>query len=216
MAFDAEKFKKKLSSPKTIQSEQSGHMFLYEALLSPVQRLGSSTLELSLKIIWYHHADRRPRCTSIHNYASVIHHGEITDFAKILNGFLGKENAMSSHVDMDELIALAKQIVDTINTEEVYCYCHINNKNRIGKRIEKFEVTNNIHPILNRSYCDTFKDLTWFIPEGYENEGKFKKLQKLNFKRSGLYVFDKEKENVPPPNNKPSTSFSDQDIEEAV
>lgn len=183
MAFDTSKYQDKIVTPKRIPDEPAGLMMLYEALLTRVERVGENTAELSLKLIWYHAADKKPRVTCIHSFASVLNNNELTDFAKIMNEFLPSGERLTGRVDLHELVTMAVGVVEAINHEEYFVYCYIDNKARIGKKLKRFECADKRHPILSREYCDSFKELEWYIPPGYEGEGKFKKLAELNRKR---------------------------------
>lgn len=188
MAFDLSKFQQNIVPVKKVSSTQSsGHMFLYEALLRLEERVSNrldgdknNTAEFIIKLVWWHHASNQPRCTTIRNYASVLHNNELTDFAKILNAFLPPDKQLAERIDIIDLVKLADSVVTAINSEEIYCFCQIDSKQKIGHKIVRFELTDKIHPKLNRPFCDTIRELEWFIPPGYENEPKFQELSKLN------------------------------------
>lgn len=189
MPFDLAAFQQELSVPKKIATQPSGHMLLYEAKLVRVERLRSddgknnNTAELFLKLIWWHHASGKPRATTVHSFASVLHHGELTDFAKIINSFLPDDKKLESKVDMLELVTLSHSIVEAINSSEIYCFCFVNGKNRIGKKLERFEITENVNHRLSRELCDSIRELEWHIPVGYEHDKKYQELAALNRKR---------------------------------
>lgn len=183
MNFDISRYQDKIIAPKKIPDEPAGLMMLYEALLHRIERVGGVTAELSLKLVWYSARDKRPRCTSIHSFASVLNNKELTDFAKIMNCFLPDGEKLTGIVDLKELVTMAVGVVEAINHEEFFVYCYIDNKARIGKKLKRFEVADKKHPMLSREICDGVKDLEWYIPPQYENEKKFKLLSDLNRKR---------------------------------
>lgn len=189
MAFDRSSFQQKIGPLKKIQSENTGHMLLYEAILRLEERysnrLGeqSNTAELIVKLVWWHHASNAPKCTTISNFASVLHKNELTDFAKIINVFMPPDNQLSERIDIVDLTTLAQSVVQEINSNDIYVYCQLDSQKRIGHKIVKIEFTDKVHPKLNKNFCDTIRELEWFIPQGYEAEKKFVELAQLNYKR---------------------------------
>lgn len=189
MAFDLAKFQQELSVPKKIINDAAGLMLLYEARLEYIERVrdedGSSnnTVELWLKLVWWHNASSKPRASTIHSYASVLLHDELTDFAKIMNAFLPPDKQLDGMVDLVELVTLADSIVKSINTNEIFCYTMIDNKQKIGKKLKRFQLTEKTHPKLTRELCDSKPDLEWYIPEKHSNEKIYQELAKLNRER---------------------------------
>ena len=198
MAFDLASFQRELSIPTKINTQSSGHMLLYEARLSREDRYSNElgranvTAELWLKLVWWHAAAKKPRASTVHCYAGVLNHNELTDFAKIINAFLPPDKHLKERVDLKELVALAFGIVEAINNQEIYCYCHIDSKQRIGKKLTRFEITDQPHPKINKAVCNADKTLEWFIPHRHTSEQKFKELAELNRKRWGISFNDEE------------------------
>lgn len=183
MNFDVSKYQAQIIIPEKIPEVPSGLMMLYEALITRVDRVDSVTAELSLKMVYYHNADKKPRASSIHSFASVLNNNELTDFAKIMNAFLPDDQKLTSRVNLKQLVTMAMPIIEAINHEEYFVYCYIDSKQRIGKKLVRFEPTDKRHPMISREICDGIRELEWYIPPGYENEKKFKQLAELNRKR---------------------------------